>query len=336
MLGFLLISSISFVTADPGNDYKGDDDHDEVEDEYEYEEEREVEVDVESDKVEITSVSKNKDVQNKFEVDVELSNYVEVSVGFSSEIETNSTETESEFQFKVEFKKIIEFVDLNNNSIYEGDVIDNFVQEYEFASFKPIEYTTEVLPSNNTLHSLLISTTDDVFKVHLYVVEEFEIVNGTLVTPLEVKMDIEFTNFNYLEENSQLALYVMLESEYEYQYEADTHDEGEGWGEDEEGFNTDLNGENGFFTWENFALVDGVEMPVEFTPIADDDDNHEEDKIYFNYARGSSIYHDPKIGFAVLTTANPTNWLTIGLIAGGSIAAVVIVGLIVVGERKRR
>ncbi len=339
LLGFLFISSIGMVAAQSGDDSEHDDDHDEVDDDYEHEEERNIEIEVESDKVEINSYSENKDVENKFEIDVQLSDYVEIEIGYSSEVETESEgseiEEESEFEFGVKFKKIIEFVDLNDNGIYEGDDIDDFVQEYQFNSFKPIEYTTEMLPSNNTLHYLVISTADDVFKLHLYVVEEFEIVNGSLVTPMEAKADIEITNFNYLEAESQLALYVKLESEYEYEYEEKTHDEDEGWAEMEQGFKTKIKGENGFFTWADFALVDDVEMPVLYTPIASDDDDPEEDRIFFNYARGDHIYHDPKFGYAVLT-ASPTNWLTVGLIAGGAVAAVATVALIIVGARKRR
>lgn len=338
MLGFLLVSSIGLVTADTGDD-DHDDDNDEVDDEFEHEEERQIEIEVESNQVEITSKSKNKDVENKFEIDVELSDYVEVKVGFSEEIEyyENGTEfeQETEYEFSVKFKEIIEFIDLNNNSIF--DTGDDEVQVYDFDSFKPIEYSTEMLPSNNTLHKLLISTTDDVFKVHLFIVEEFEIVNGSLVTPMEAKIDLEFTNFNYMEAESQLALYVKLESEFEYSYEEETHNEKEGWSEDhEDGYSTHLAGETGFFTWDDFAMVDDVETPVEFTPISDDDDDPEEDKIYFNYARGNHIYHDPKIGFAVITAASPTNWLTIGLIGGGAVVAVATVALIVVGARKRR
>jgi len=349
MLGFLLVSamSLSFAVAEPDDDDSHDEiedefedeDEDEVDDDLEHEEERGIEIEVEDDKVEINSYSQNKDTEDKFEIDIELSDYVEIEVGYSSETESESEgieiEEESEFEFSVKFKKIIEFVDLNENGIYEGDEIDEFVQEYEFTSFKPIDYASEVLESGHTLHKLNVSTTDDVFKIHLYMVEEFEIVDGNLLTPMEIKMDILITNFNYAELESQLALYVKLESEYEYEYEEKTHDEEEGWAEDEDGVKTKIKGENGFFTWEDFALVDGVEMPVEYTPIADDDDDSEEERIYFNYARGDSIVHDPKVGFAVLT-ANPTNWLTIGLIAGGAVAAVATVALIVVGARKRR
>ncbi|MHA1452857.1 MAG: hypothetical protein ACTSRD_08355 [Promethearchaeota archaeon] len=339
LLGFLLVSSIGLVAADSGDEYEDDDDHDEVDDEFEHEEERQIEIEYESDKVEITSKSKNKGVEDKFEIEIKFEDYVEVKVGFSTETEyyVNGTEVEeeSEFEFSVKFKEIVEYIDLNNNSILDSG--DDEVQVYEFDSFKPIEYSTEMLPSNNTLHKLIISTADDVFKVHVFVVEEFDIVNGSLVTPMEAKIDLEFTNFNYLEAESQLALYIKLESEYEYEYEEKTHNEEEGWSENhEEGYSTHLAGENGFFTWDDFALVDDVEMPIEFTPIADDDDDPEEDKIYFNYARGDHIYHDPKIGFAVLSAVSPTNWLTIGLITGGAVVAVATVALIVFGARKRR
>jgi hypothetical protein len=339
LLGLMLVSSIGMVTAQSGDDNKNDEDHDEVDDNYEHEEERNIEIEVESDKVQINSYSQNKDIQNKFEVKLELSDYVEIGVGFSSEVENqpevSDTEQESEFEFGVKFKSIIEFVDLNNNSIYDGNSIDEFVQKYEFSSFKPIEHTSQLTDSNNTLHYFNISTTDDVFKLHLYVVEEFEIVNGTLVTPMEAKMDIEITNFNYLDAESQLALYVELESNYEYEYTDHTHDEDENWADHEEGYSTNINGENGFFTWEDFALVDGVATPVKYTPIANDDDDPEEDKIYFNYARGDHIFHDPKVGYAVLTTTNPTNWLNIGLIGGGAVVAIATVGILIASKKRR-
>ncbi len=142
MLGFLLVSSIGLVTADTGDD-DHDEDHDEVDDQFEHEEERQIEIEVESDKVEITSKSKNKDVENKFEIEINFADYVEVKVGFSKEVEyyENGTEfeEESEFEFSVKFKEIVEYIDLNNNSIFDSG--DDEVQVYEFDSFKPIEYS---------------------------------------------------------------------------------------------------------------------------------------------------------------------------------------------------
>ncbi|MBN2154630.1 MAG: hypothetical protein JW776_01120 [Candidatus Lokiarchaeota archaeon] len=340
MVGFLLISTISFAMADTGeNDDDRDDDRDGVDDDYEEQEEREIEIDVESDKVEINSVSKNKEQEDKFEIDIELSDYIEIEVGFSSEVEIETggseIEEESEFEFQVKFKKLIEFVDLNGNNIYDGDDVDEFIQEYGLTSFKPIEYMYEILESGNTLHYVKINTTDDIFVVHVRIVEEFEIVDGVLVTPMQAKIDIEITNFNYLEVDSQLALYIKLESEFEYEYESKTHDEDEGWSENEEGVKTKIKGENGFFTWADWALVDGVEQTVETTPIGEDDDDPEEERIYFNYVRGDHIFHDPKVGFAVLT-ANRINWLTTGLLIGGTVAVIAIVVLVVVGVRKRK
>jgi hypothetical protein len=159
---------------------------------------------------------------------------------------------------------------------------------------------------DTTLHYIIFTTSDDVFTAHIYFVEEFDIINGTLITPSETKIDIEINNYNYLNGSSQLALYTKLESEVEYEMEEETEDEELGYAEDESSTYTMINSHVGFFSWKENATIDGVSKGVLVSQIEDDDIEPNEEKIYLNYPKGINIYHDPKVGIAGLFSSAST------------------------------
>jgi hypothetical protein len=200
-----------------------------------------------------------------------------------------------ELVFKVVFKSLIEFVDMDGNGIYNSDN-DTEIQEYKLDDFNPIEYTPEIQPDNSTFHYLNISTVDYVFIAHLFIAEEFMDLSTTILSPAKIKIDIEISNFPYLDDASQLALYTKLEAKYELEENDVTEDEENGYVENESGIVTSMNGYMADFTWAETALIDGTEMSVSTTPIDTDDIDPDDDKIYIIYPRGTHIYHDPKIG----------------------------------------
>ena len=50
---------------------------------------------------------------------------------------------------------------------------------------------------------------------------------------------------------------------------------------------------SGFFTWFEYAIIDGVNTTIESSPVRFDDDYK---WIFLNYPRGDVIVHDPKVG----------------------------------------
>ncbi|MHA1474213.1 MAG: hypothetical protein ACTSRX_03610 [Promethearchaeota archaeon] len=273
----------------------GDDDDDGVDDKFEDENEREVKVEYSDNEIQIESELKVGETKDEFQIKVEAGDDLGIKLEYESETTTDGVETELELEFKVVFKSLIEFVDMDDNGIYNSDN-DTEIQEYKLDNFNPIEYTTIIQPDASTLHYFNVSTDDNVFIAHLFVAGEFMDLGATILTPTEVKIDIEITDFPYLDDASQLAVYTKFETEYEMEIDEETEDEEMGYAEDESGIVTSMNGFMADFTWAETALVDGTVMSVSTTPIDTDDIDPNDDKIYIVYPRGAHIYHDPRIG----------------------------------------
>ena len=282
-----------------------DDDDDGVDDEYEDENEREVKVEYSDNEIQIKSQLKVGDIKDEFQIKVEAGDDLGIKLEYESETTVDTVETELELEFKVVFKSLIEFIDLDGNGIYNTDN-DTEIHEYKIENFAPIEYTPILQPDNSTLHYFNISTVDNVFTAHLFVAGEFMDFNTTILTPTEVKIDIEISNFPYSNDSSQLAVYTKLETDYELEEDDETEDEEDGYVENESGIvTTSTNGFMADFTWAETALIDGIVMNVSTTPIDTDDTDSNAEKMYIVYPRGTHIYHDPKIGMVGILTEKP-------------------------------
>ena len=210
---------------------------------------------------------------------------------------------------------------------------DETVQVLKLDDFNPIEYTVEII-DNETVHVLFVETVDEVFSATLYATGEFADINGVVVAPTQVKVDIGIHNFNYTEDDSMLALKVKLESEVEVEYEEDdeTEDEAEDRAVDEYEIDVNLGDYTAFFSWIETAIIDGVEQEVKATPL---DIDEEETKVYLNYPRGTEIIHDPKMGMADLlpSTAGLGNN---SMIFVAAVALLTIPGLVLLFRKRNR
>lgn len=334
----LFLLGLMFFGSTLGVAMASDDDSDGVEDEFEEEHERDIDIDIEPGKIQIESVLRFGAVLNKLEFEIgNESDGLSVSVEFTPNYIPDSNTSHIELEFEVDFREIIEYIDIDADGMY-NDMVDTEISILELNDFKEPVYTVSDISLDTTLHYVKFTTSDDVFTAHIYFVEEFEIVNDTLITPSETKIDIEINNYNYLNDSSQLALYTKLESEVEYEMEEDTEDEEEGYAEDESSAYTMINTHIGFFSWKENATVDSVIKSVLVSQIDDDDIDSNEQKIYLNYPRGTLIYHDPKIGIiglSIQTTAND-------IIPGYEVLAILgvsilgIVGIIYAIKKKNR
>jgi hypothetical protein len=333
LLGVLLIS-VFILSTSIGVSVATDDDDDGVDDEFEESEKRDIQIEIEPGQIEIESKLRQGSTVDEIEIKVKYDDDdVEIKISYEEEFYSDSeNETEFEIEFSVSFRKLIEFVDQNSNGIYEPSA-DTMIQEVQLNSFQPVVYSTSLISGDTTLHYLFINSTDGVFAAHVYVAEEFTIINETLLTPTETKIDIEISDFNYLDINSQLALYVKLESGAEYETDEETEDEEEGYASEESGVKTISNNFAGFFTWEENAMIDGVSQQVLSSTIEVDDEDEFQQKLYLNYPRGNHIYHDPKVGISALTTSSQS-MLPI-VIIGGILGLVAAAGIIVIIVRKR-
>lgn len=296
-LGILLLTSASSLVS------ASDDDDDGVDDEFEELNKRNISIEIEPHQVQVESTLRNGEQKDEFQLKIEFEDKG-LSIKFSYETDVNElNSTEVELEFKVSFRKLIEFEDLNNNGIYDPTA-DNKIQELNLSSFQPIEYTNFTINVDTLVHYLIVNTTDGVFAAHIYLVEEFDFVNGTFIKPTQTKIDIEIKDFNYIHGSSQLALYIKLESEIEYENDEHTENEEEGHATQEKEVVISTSRYAGFFSWAENALVDGVSKPVLASDIEVDDDDDNEQKMYLNYPHGNHIYHDPIMGIMTVPTAN--------------------------------
>ncbi|MFW9825396.1 MAG: hypothetical protein ACFFE4_20815, partial [Candidatus Thorarchaeota archaeon] len=213
--------------------------------------------------------------------------------------------TELELDFSIEFHELVEYLDINSNGIYDSE-IDSWIQTLELNDFNPINYSIINISNETSLYNLRIATKDNNFTAQIYISEEFTTVNDTIITPNQAKIDIEITDFNFLNNNSKLALYTKLNSALDFEDDDETEDEKEGYALHEHGLTTTINKYTGFFSWKENATVDGISQEVLTSILEVDDHDENEQKIYLNYIQGNQIFHDPKIGIEGLWRIRPT------------------------------
>ena len=307
-------------THTAGDDGSGDDSNN-----------REVNVNVMAFYAEIESQLESGGTEDSFKIEVVAgSDGVQFKVGFETETGVNETGRE----FEVNFKELIEYLDVNGNGVYD-DSIDTEVQTLMLNSFNPIAYTVENT-ADGPVHVFDVVTTDGVFGAKIYAAGAFTDINGSLIAPTQVKIDVAIRGFNFTESASQLALKVEFSSESEASYDGVTEDEEDGRAVGESAVDVSMTDVNGFFSWKQTAMIDGVLHQVNSSI-------HEmsatEQDIYLNYPQGNEIIHDPKIGFENLLIAggNPlpiVGFLSDNLVPISAGAAIIILGAIVVVKRR--
>ncbi|NHJ21236.1 MAG: hypothetical protein EAX91_09850 [Candidatus Lokiarchaeota archaeon] len=326
LLGVLILNSSSSLVLAADNDGDG------VDDDIEEQQKRDVQVQIGSGEFQIESTLRNGARKDEIKLKIGYeSEGVSIEIGYEKDISTGN-DTELEVEFSVTFRKLIEFVDMDGNGIYNPS-IDNTIQEYLINSFHPVVYSMSSISGDTVLHYFIVNTTDGVFRAHIYLAEEFDIINGTFVKPTQTKIDIEISNFNYIHGSSQLALYTKLESGTEYQLNEHTENEEDGHSSHEKSVVTSNVDFAGFFAWAENATIDGISKKVLASPLKVDDDDINEQKMYLNYARGNHIYHDPVMGIMSIPDS-PSNIPIIIIIS--IVSSVGIVGVILVVVLRRR
>ncbi len=286
LLGFLIFNG--YFNIGIASD-EGDDDN--INDDFEELNKRNIEIHTEGNETLVESVKrgdKNKD-EIIFIIDLNEDG-LNIHLSYRSDLES-----EGELEFGISFRELIEFVDINEDGIYEPE-IDQKIQNISLNEFNPVVYENMNISGDTKLHYIKVQTENEIFTAHIYFVEEFAIVEQSLITPTQAKIDIEISHFTFLNESSKLALDLQLEYEGHYEQEKETEDEKEGYAENEEGVITTINDFTGFFTWKNNARIDGISKPIQVSELMIDKHNEFEQFLYINYPLGEVIYHDPKIG----------------------------------------
>ncbi|MGY5876900.1 MAG: hypothetical protein RTU30_14215 [Candidatus Thorarchaeota archaeon] len=254
-------------------------------------------------------------------------------VEFKVEYEVENGTAETEREFEVRFEELVEFLDVNDNGVYD-DEVDTEVQTLLLVDFDPIIYTIENGSSGN-IHIFDVMTTDGIFWARTYAIGDFADINGTTVAPTQVKIDVIISGFNFSLNDSRLALKVKLETSTETTFDDSTEDEEDGRAIDEAEIDIVMSGFNGFFSWKETAEIDGVTHAVN-SSIHELEGNEQE--IYLNYPQGDVIIHDPKVGFENLLVATGgfvlDDFLASGYLPLALVGGIVLIGVVVVVKRR--
>ena len=320
LMGIILFNfSFGFVQAfdDFGND------NDNINDEFEDLNKRHIEVDdTGADEIHISSIKKSESGKDQISIFISYNaDGINFVIRYRSKF---GEESEFDIAFGVLIREIIEFVDVNEDGIYHPET-DIKIQNVLLHNFAPIVNETAPISNSSELHYLRIRTKDEIFTAHLYIAEEFALVDNILITPSQLKIDFEISNFDYYNESSQLALCVKLDSEVNFEHEEETEDEENGYAESEQGITTTMGNYTGYLTWSKTALIDEVIEEISVSPLFVDDHGQ---NLYISYPRSEHIYHDPKLGIEgilipLTKSPSPTNLIVLIILIGAVSVSVI-------------
>jgi len=295
-------------------------DNDGINDNFEDLNKRKIEVDIFDNEATIQSIREGVETKDLIRTDIVSGDYgVKIQIGYKSNLETDF-----EITFGITFRELIEFIDTDFNGMYDPEV-DQRIQNYTLKDFLPISYEKVVIQDERYLHHLRIQTVSKNFTLNIYFAEEFTVVENSLISPTQAKIDIEIENFNYLNGSSQIALYTSLDSEKAFQRHNDTEDEENGYAKTEIGLATIVNDYTGFFSWNESGIIDEASQSIIVSEILPDDFVENGNKVYLNYPRGVNIYHSSKIGIEdlLITEEFPLLGLVLLLIAISAVSSIV-------------
>ncbi len=237
------------------------------------------------------------------------------ATGLEIEISYNqntAADAEFELEFGIEFVELINYTDDNSNGKFDDIVNDTQVDFTSLNSFR-ISYSA-VTVDGVSGYKVVASATNINFTVIAYVLQNYTLINGSVVTPTEIIIDIVMGDLSSGTDDYALKLAAHTSaddgSSNKYEYEAQTEDEVHGHVTGEDGLHTRNSSSNlyGAFTWNQTASVDGVEHQVNMT--LEDLGGEDDTSVYLCYEHGGEIVHDPKIlveGIENVLPAPPTS-----------------------------
>jgi hypothetical protein len=342
LLGVIVLLSISSPIAyadddDGSGDDSGDDelepkddlDDDGVDDDIEDDFGRNVVIERESHEIEITSTLRDGEQKDVIEIEFRAEGEIEIEFAYKKQVD----EVENTVKPQIKFRELIEFNDTNGNDVF--DQADDVISEYDLGDveYDPITYVTRNTLDNQTEHVFTAQTTDGIFKIVLHVVGEFAKIDSGTITPTEVKIDILIENFPFTQDETLVALETKVETEFETELDDETFDEEEDLSEDEEEIEIKSGDVTAYYSWSMNATIDGVSLPVGISNATDEEGDF---LLYFAYAQGQVIDHDPKLGvpYSSITPLGIVSPQILPYIIALAVGAIVI-GLAVFWRRKK-
>lgn len=280
----ILIFNINFtLTIASGEDY-----NDGINDDFEEKNKRSIELGIGENEIGVESVRRSEVDRDEIRSLIFFDeDGLYIGLRYRSKLES-----ECELEFGILFHEIIEYNDTNKNGVYNPE-IDHRIKTVPLNEFKHVVHETMEISNDTNLHYFKIQTMNNIFTVHIYFAEEFAIVEKSLITPTQAKIDIEISNFDFINENSQLALYTILDYEGDYEIKEETEDEKEGYAENEHAAITKIYNFTGYFSWRDMVVVDKNLKSIVVNEFNADEYGQ---GLFINYPNGEHIYHDSKIG----------------------------------------
>jgi hypothetical protein len=271
--------------------FQTDKDGDMIDDSIEDKNKRTINVTMEASEIIIESIKRSE--SKKDEIRTEIS-YGTEGISIQTRYRSN---LEGDFGSNsiISFRKIVEFVDINFNGIYDPE-IDNAIKNYTLDSFSPATQDDQSISSDTIFSNVKIQTVDKNFTVNFYFVEEFTVIEKSLVSPIQTKLDVEFSEFKFLYSNSSLALLLNLEGEDVFKKIDKTEDEILGLSMNEEGVKSSFEGKDGYLTWDLNASIEDKSVKISASDLLIDPESENVQIMYLSYLRGEIIQHEFKIG----------------------------------------
>lgn len=229
---------------------------------------------------------------DSMEIKFDNSTGLKIEVSYNQNTAVNAS---FEIEFGIEFDSLINYTDDNADGRY--DTTNDTEVDFTLLDSFTISYSAITIGGASG-YKIVASATNLNFTVIGYILQDYTLVNGSIVTPTEVMIDIIIGDLVGTNDYAlKLALHTSSDdgSGSEYEYEAQTEDESHGHVSGEDGLQTSNSstGLNGAFTWNQTALVD--DSPHQVNMTLEDDGGLDDTSVYLCYEHGSEIVHDPKI-----------------------------------------
>jgi len=291
---------------------------------------RDVRIDASPTAIMIRSEVENGTVENHFgllvatqrERDDHVRDGLVIHVAFSHETEVGDVENEAFLYMRIAYLALTEFVDTNGNGALDTGV-DSIIKHFPLnTTYAPLEFST-ILSDDGKQGWQIIARTAFVdggtFEVTADMFPQYAVVDGTIVPPTATKITTIINNFPFSSPESRVGLRVLAISKTVIEHETPTT---------EEKIRVRSATAEGFFTWAPTAQVDGVTVNVESSLT-----RLERPRWIINlaYPQGSTIVHDPILGFSF----GSTPILTSRLLIGAAIAATAMFGVLVYLGRRQ-
>ncbi len=242
-----------------------------------------------------------------------------IHVAFSQETDIGDVENTAFLHIRIAYLALTEFRDTNGNGQLDSGV-DTVVKTIPLnTTYAPLEFSPIVSEDGKHGWEIRAMTMNGMFGVNADIFPQYAVVNGTIVPPTTTKITTIINNFPFESPGNKVALRVMAQSKMVLEHETPTL---------EERLRVRSATAEGFYTWAPTAIVDGTTVQVAASTT-----RLESGRWIINlaYPQGTSIVHDPIMGFEF----GATPLLTGRLLIGAAIAAIAVFGVLVYLGRRQ-